>query len=88
MGSDDDDGGDGGDGESQPDDEQSGTPIEIPGPSTLEDDAFVQGQCSVVDIIINNQKPTEHQLGFDDFMDSDPGDDGDEDWDGDDDFNL
>lgn len=44
---------------------------------------FVQGMCDVVDIMIDNLRPTEEQLHESDFLDEEIS--GDEDWNGDDD---
>ncbi|KAL3421263.1 hypothetical protein PVAG01_07708 [Phlyctema vagabunda] len=43
---------------------------------------FIQGMCEIVDIKIDNQRPTEHQATEADFLDSEP--EGDDDWNGDD----
>lgn len=45
---------------------------------------YVQGLCDVVDILIDNLRPTEEQLNEDDFLDDEVS--GDEDWNGDDDM--
>ncbi|KAM0554683.1 hypothetical protein ACHAPJ_006752 [Fusarium lateritium] len=42
----------------------------------------IQGRCTTVSIIFDNQKPTELQYGMEDFMDDD-GAESDEEWDGD-----
>ena len=39
---------------------------------------IVQGLCHIVDVLIDNQRPSEFQFGEDDFLDSEPS--GDEDW--------
>ena len=44
---------------------------------------YVQGLCDVVDVLIDNLRPTEEQLREDDFLDDEVS--GDEDWNGDDD---
>ena len=44
----------------------------------------VQGLCNVVDVLIDNLRPTEEQLKEDDFLDDEVS--GDEDWNGDDDM--
>lgn len=49
-----------------------------------ESDLYVQGLCDVVDILIDNLRPTEEQLKEDDFLDDEVS--GDEDWNGDDDM--
>ena len=46
-------------------------------------DLYVQGLCEVVDVLIDNLRPTEEQLREDDFLDDEVS--GDEDWNGDDD---
>ena len=43
---------------------------------------YVQGLCDVVDVLIDNLRPTEEQLREDDFLDDEVS--GDEDWNGDD----
>ena len=48
------------------------------------DDFPVQGMCNVVEVMIDNQRPTEEQLHETDFLDEELS--GDEDWDGDDDL--
>ena len=48
-----------------------------------EPDLYIQGLCDVVDILIDNLRPTEEQLKEDDFLDEEVS--GDEDWNGDDD---
>ncbi len=53
-----------------------------PGAETTEAPAFVQGMCDVVDVSIDNLRPTEEQLKEEDFLDDEPS--GDEDWNGDD----
>ena len=45
---------------------------------------YVQGLCDVVDVLIDNLRPTEEQLKEDDFLDEEAS--GDEDWNGDDDI--
>ena len=45
---------------------------------------YVQGLCDVVDVLIDNLRPTEEQLNEDDFLDEEVS--GDEDWNGDDDM--
>lgn len=45
---------------------------------------YVQGLCNVVDVLIDNLRPTEEQLKEDDFLDDEVS--GDEDWNGDDDM--
>ena len=45
---------------------------------------YVQGLCDVVDVLIDNLRPTEEQLREDDFLDEEAS--GDEDWNGDDDM--
>ncbi|KAI4128402.1 MAG: hypothetical protein LQ347_004190 [Umbilicaria vellea] len=47
-----------------------------------EEELFIQGLCEVVDIRIDNQRPTERQFHEKDFLDEEPA--GDEDWNGDD----
>lgn len=47
---------------------------------------FIQGLCEVVDIKIDNQRPTEWQVTEADFLDSEP--EGDDDWNGNDDFDM
>lgn len=47
-----------------------------------EEEIYIQGLCEVVDIRIDNQRPTEEQFHENDFLDEEP--DGDEDWNGDD----
>lgn len=42
----------------------------------------IQGRCTVVSIVFDNQKPTELQYGMEDFMDDDHAE-SDEEWDGD-----
>jgi hypothetical protein len=49
-----------------------------------EDELYVQGLCEVVDVLIDNLRPTEEQLNEDDFLDEEAS--GDEDWNGDDDM--
>ncbi|CAD6588379.1 MAG: hypothetical protein ASARMPRED_003541 [Alectoria sarmentosa] len=49
-----------------------------------EPDLYVQGLCDVVDVLIDNLRPTEEQLNEDDFLDDEVS--GDEDWNGDDDM--
>ena len=49
-----------------------------------EADLYVQGLCDVVDVLIDNLRPTEEQLNEDDFLDEEVS--GDEDWNGDDDM--
>ena len=49
-----------------------------------EAEAYVQGLCDVVDVLIDNLRPTEEQLKEDDFLDDEVS--GDEDWNGDDDI--
>lgn len=44
----------------------------------------IQGRCTSVSVVFDNQKPTELQYGMEDFMDEDRGA-SDEEWDGDDD---
>ncbi len=46
--------------------------------------SYVQGLCDVVDVLIDNLRPTEEQLNEDDFLDEEVS--GDEDWNGDDDM--
>ena len=48
----------------------------------LEEDLFIQGLCEVVDVRIDNQRPTEEQFHENDFLDEEAP--GDEDWNGDD----
>lgn len=45
---------------------------------------YIQGLCDVVDVLIDNLRPTEEQLKEDDFLDEEAS--GDEDWNGDDDM--
>ena len=45
---------------------------------------YVQGLCNVVDVLIDNLRPTEEQLKEDDFLDDEVS--GDEDWNGEDDM--
>ena len=45
---------------------------------------YIQGLCDVVDVLIDNLRPTEEQLREDDFLDEEAS--GDEDWNGDDDM--
>ena len=45
---------------------------------------YIQGLCDVVDVLIDNLRPTEEQLKEDDFLDEEVS--GDEDWNGDDDM--
>ena len=45
---------------------------------------YIQGLCDVVDVLIDNLRPTEEQLKEDDFLDEEAS--GDEDWNGDDDI--
>lgn len=45
---------------------------------------YVQGLCDVVDVLIDNLRPTQEQLKEDDFLDEEVS--GDEDWNGDDDM--
>ena len=45
---------------------------------------YIQGLCDVVDVLIDNLRPTEEQLKEDDFLDEEIS--GDEDWNGDDDM--
>lgn len=47
-----------------------------------EAELYVQGLCDVVDVLIDNLRPTEEQLKEDDFLDEEVS--GDEDWNGDD----
>ena len=47
-----------------------------------EEELFIQGLCEVVDVRIDNQRPTEEQFHENDFLDEEPI--GDEDWKGDD----
>lgn len=47
-------------------------------------DLFIQGMCDVVDVLIDNLRPTEEQLNENDFLDEEAS--GDEDWNGDDDM--
>ena len=47
-----------------------------------EPELYIQGLCDVVDILIDNLRPTEEQLKEDDFLDEEVS--GDEDWNGDD----
>lgn len=47
-----------------------------------EEDLYIQGLCEVVDVRIDNQRPTEEQFHENDFLDEEPA--GDEDWNGDD----
>ena len=49
-----------------------------------EAELYVQGLCDVVDVLIDNLRPTEEQLREDDFLDEEVS--GDEDWNGDDDL--
>ncbi|KAM0797571.1 hypothetical protein BDR22DRAFT_810263, partial [Usnea florida] len=51
---------------------------------THDADLYVQGLCDVVDVLIDNLRPTEEQLREDDFLDDEVS--GDEDWNGDDDI--
>ncbi|KAJ5167699.1 uncharacterized protein N7482_003293 [Penicillium canariense] len=53
-----------------------------PSPSLPPDEDARQGMCDVVNIRIDNQRPTETQFNEDDFLDDELS--GDEDWDGDD----
>ena len=45
---------------------------------------YIQGLCDVVDVLIDNLRPTDEQLKEDDFLDEEVS--GDEDWNGDDDM--
>lgn len=45
---------------------------------------YIQGMCDVVDVLIDNLRPTEEQLNENDFLDEEAS--GDEDWNGDDDL--
>lgn len=47
-------------------------------------DLYIQGMCDVVDVLIDNLRPTEEQLNENDFLDEEAS--GDEDWNGDDDL--
>ena len=49
-----------------------------------EPEPYIQGLCDVVDVLIDNLRPTEEQLKEDDFLDEEVS--GDEDWNGDDDM--
>ena len=49
-----------------------------------EEGLYVQGLCEIVDVLIDNLRPTEEQLNEDDFLDEEAS--GDEDWNGDDDM--
>lgn len=49
-----------------------------------EEPQFIQGLCDVVDVLIDNLRPTEEQLKEDDFLDDEIS--GDEDWNGEDDI--
>lgn len=49
-----------------------------------EAELYIQGLCDVVDVLIDNLRPTEEQLKEDDFLDEEVS--GDEDWNGDDDM--
>ena len=49
-----------------------------------EERMYVQGLCDVVDVVIDNLRPTEEQLHESDFLDEERS--GDEDWNGDDDM--
>ena len=49
-----------------------------------EAELYIQGLCDVVDVLIDNLRPTEEQLKEDDFLDEEVS--GDEDWNGDDDL--
>ena len=49
-----------------------------------EAELYVQGLCDIVDVLIDNLRPTEEQLKEDDFLDEEVS--GDEDWNGDDDM--
>ena len=49
-----------------------------------EAELHIQGRCDVVDVLIDNLRPTEEQLREDDFLDEEVS--GDEDWNGDDDL--
>ena len=49
----------------------------------LEEPVHIQGMCDIVDVLIDNLRPTEEQLNEDDFLDDEVS--GDEDWNGDDD---
>ena len=49
-----------------------------------EPEPYIQGLCEVVDVLIDNLRPTEEQLNEDDFLDEEVS--GDEDWNGDDDM--
>ncbi len=49
-----------------------------------EAELYIQGLCDVVDVLIDNLRPTEEQLREDDFLDEEVS--GDEDWNGDDDM--
>ena len=57
-------------------------------PATSNNDAeeslYIQGMCDVVDVMIDNLRPTEEQLHESDFLDEEAS--GDEDWNGDDDI--
>ena len=47
-----------------------------------DEDLFIQGLCEVLDVRIDNQRPTEEQFNENDFLDEEAS--GDEDWNGDD----
>ena len=49
-----------------------------------EPEPYIQGLCDIVDVLIDNLRPTEEQLNEDDFLDEEVS--GDEDWNGDDDM--
>ena len=49
-----------------------------------EPELYIQGLCDVVDVLIDNLRPTEEQLNEGDFLDEEVS--GDEDWNGDDDM--
>ena len=51
---------------------------------THEPELYIQGLCDVVDVLLDNLRPTEEQLNEDDFLDEEVS--GDEDWNGDDDM--
>ncbi|KAK4691530.1 hypothetical protein P7C71_g5490, partial [Lecanoromycetidae sp. Uapishka_2] len=51
---------------------------------TINEDLYIQGMCDVVDVLIDNLRPTEEHLNEDDFLDEEAS--GDEDWNGDDDM--
>ena len=69
------------------DDEDSSQPGSPFDPSELEG-LYRQGLCDVVEIQLDNQKPAETMFVMDDFLDDEPDDLEDEEWDGVDDFEF